>query len=80
MKILKQLLGCALGATKLEMHLPPHHYIHGDGRYEGKHYLVIVDAHSKWPKVIGPMVSTTAQATIAALRSMIARFGRPIKL
>jgi hypothetical protein len=30
--------------------------IHVDfATYEGNHYLIVVDAHSKWPEVIGPM-------------------------
>ena len=56
----------------------PWQRIHIDfATYECKHYLVIVDAHSKWPEVVGPMLSTTAQATMAALRGIFARFGLP---
>eukprot|EP00117_Sycon_ciliatum_P016083 scpid82117/ scgid4615/ Uncharacterized protein K02A2.6 len=39
-------------------------------------WLVIVDAHSKWPEVI-PMPSTTSLATIASLRTVFARYGCP---
>ena len=39
-------------------------------------WLVIVDAHSKWPEVI-PMPSTMSLAAIASLRTVIARYGCP---
>ena len=45
--------------------------------FSGKHYLIVVDAHSKWPEVIGPMSTTTAESTTNALRSIFARFGLP---
>ena len=34
------------------------------GPFLGKSFLIIVDAHSKWPEVI-PMMTTTAEKTIA---------------
>ena len=37
-------------------------------------FLVVVDAHSKWPEVIA-MSSTTAPKTIAALQSLFAKYG-----
>ena len=37
-------------------------------------YLIVVDAHSKWPEV-GEMVSTTTAATIRELRRMFAAYG-----
>ena len=43
--------------------------------YEGNHYLIVVDAHSKWPEVLGPMRTTNAEATINALRTLFARYG-----
>lgn len=46
------------------------------GPFRGGMYLIVVDAHSKWPEVV-PMTSTTATATIEALRSIFARFGLP---
>ena len=42
-------------------------------------WVIVVDAHSKWPKVI-VMSSTTAQHTIEALRSIFSRFGLPEQL
>ena len=41
-----------------------------------KMFLVVVDAHSKWPDV-AVMDSTTANSTIGVLRSLFARFGLP---
>ena len=41
--------------------------------------LVIVDAHSKWSKVM-LMSSTTSQATIRALRQLFATYGLPQQL
>ena len=37
----------------------------------GKTYLLVVDAHSKWPEII-EMSSTTTYKTIAELRKMFA--------
>lgn len=37
----------------------------------------MVDAHSKWPEVIGPMKTTTAEATANAMRNIFARYGLP---
>ena len=37
----------------------------------------MVDAHSKWPEVIGPMKTTTAAAITNAMRSIFARYGLP---
>ena len=37
----------------------------------------MVDAHSKWPEVIGSMKTTTAEATTNAIRSIFARYGLP---
>lgn len=45
----------------------------------GKRFLVVIDAHSKWIEVVF-MTSTTANATINALRSIFARFGLPSQL
>ena len=39
-------------------------------------FLVVVDAHSKWPEVF-PKKNATSAATIEALRNMWARFGIP---
>ena len=52
--------------------------IHVDyaGPFQNKMFLVIVDAHSKWPEVI-IVQSTTTHATIGALREVFARNGVP---
>lgn len=42
-------------------------------------YLVVVDAHSKWPEVI-PMRSTTAEKTVEVLRTIFARNGVPAQI
>ena len=46
------------------------------GPMYGKMFLVVIDAHSKWPEV-AVMSSTTADSTIEVLRSLFARFGLP---
>ena len=53
--------------------------IHVDfaGPFRGKTYLVIVDAHSKWPEVIDMKTSTTAASLIVELRKVFATFGLP---
>ena len=43
--------------------------------HQAKHYLIMVDAHSKWPEVIGPMKTTTADSPINAMRNIFARYG-----
>ncbi len=64
-----------------------HHYIHGPGprllgnefistSQDGKMFLIIVDAHSKWPEVV-TMASTTSQVTIEALFALFTRYGLP---
>ena len=40
----------------------------------------MVDAHSKWPEVIGPMKTTTADPTINAMRNIFARYGLPTQV
>ena len=56
----------------------PWQRIHADfaGPIDGKMYLLIVDAHSKWPEII-EMSSTTAQKTVNVFCSVFARFGLP---
>ena len=49
------------------------------GPIGGHTYLVLVDAHSKWPEVID-IPSTTAARTIEALRSIFASYGLPLQL
>ena len=56
----------------------PWHRVHIDflGPLRGFMWLVIVDAHSKWPEVL-PFRSTTATATANSLRTVFARYGCP---
>ena len=56
----------------------PWQRIHIDfaGPFQGLLFLVVVDAHSKWPEVI-PMKSTSSAKTIEVLRNLFARFGIP---
>ena len=37
----------------------------------------MVDAHSKWPEVNGPIKTATAEATANAVRNVFARYGLP---
>jgi transposase InsO family protein len=39
------------------------------------HYLIMVDAHSKWPEVIKMSRGTSAERTIEALRTVFGRMG-----
>ena len=50
---------------------------HDFANYRGNHFLIMVDAQSKWPEVIGPMPTTNAEATTNALRVVFARNGLP---
>ncbi|XGW08618.1 hypothetical protein V3C99_011164, partial [Haemonchus contortus] len=43
---------------------------------DGKMYLIIVDAYSKWPEIV-EMSSTTTSCTITELRRLFAQFGNP---
>lgn len=45
----------------------------------GKMYLVLVDAYSKWPEII-EMRTTTAEETVAQIRTIFARMGIPQQL
>ena len=63
--------GCPLDAYPL--------HVDYAGPFLGKMFLVVVDAHSKWPKVA--MLSTSStQKTIDILRSLFARYGLPEQL
>ena len=55
--------------------------IHVDfaGSFMGKTYLLVVDAHSKWPEII-EMSSTTTNKTITELCKMFAAYGLPAQL
>ena len=41
--------------------------------HQSNHYLIIVDAHSKWPEVIGPMKTTTAEVTANAMGNIFCK-------
>lgn len=59
----------------------PMERVHIDyAEYRGKHYLVFIDAFSKWPEVIPMNQKTTSEATIAVLRTIFARYGLPCEL
>ena len=49
------------------------------GPFQGTMFLLVVDAHSKWPKVFA-MQSTTADKTIEVLRQLFAAYGILSKL
>lgn len=49
------------------------------GPLENHMFLVVVDAHSKWPEV-AVMKSTSSEKTIEELRSIFSRFGLPQQL
>ena len=55
--------------------------IHVDyaGPFLGKMFLVVVDAHSKWPEVLIAN-STTSHSTMEALRTLFGRYGLPQQL
>ena len=59
----------------------PWQRIHVDfaGPFKGKTYLLVMDAHSKWPEIV-EMNSTTSQRTIVELRKMFAAHGLPQQL
>ena len=46
------------------------------GPFLGRMFLVMVDAHSKWPEVI-EMNTTTTERTIQVMRTVFARYGLP---
>ena len=49
------------------------------GRMFRRMFMVVVDAHAKWPEVI-PMSSTTSSNTIDELRRLFAAYGLPRRL
>jgi hypothetical protein len=51
-------------------------HINYAGPHLGKHFLIVVDAHSKYPDVI-PVPSMTSQQTVTALRKLCAQHGLP---
>ena len=46
------------------------------GPMEGKMFLIVIDAHSKWIEVF-PMATATAMTTIQRLTQLFAQFGIP---
>ena len=64
-----------------EWPVTPWERIHIDfaGPYLNYMYLVVVDAHSKWPEIF-KMKSTTSSDTISILRTLFARAGVPMQL
>ena len=59
----------------------PWQRVHVDfaGPFQVKMFLLVVDAHSKWPEVVN-MTTTSAQCTIEELRRMFASYGIPEQL
>jgi hypothetical protein len=54
----------------------PWQRLHADfaGPIEGRMYLLLIDAHSKWPEIF-ELTSTTAEKTAETFRSVFARYG-----
>ena len=48
--------------------------------HQAKHYLIMVDAHSKWPEVIGPTKTTTANSTINTTHNIFDRYRLPTQV
>jgi len=46
------------------------------GSFQGRIYLLVTDAHSKWPEVI-EMKNTTACQTIDEMKKLCAPYGLP---
>ena len=59
----------------------PWHRIHIDyaGPIDGKYFLVVVDAYSKWVEIF-PTTSTTTKETVACLQHAFALFGLPVTI
>ena len=49
------------------------------GPFQNRMYLIVVDAHSKWPEVI-EMTTTTSQKTIMELQRLFSMYGVPAQL
>ena len=47
---------------------------------QGQHFLIIVDAHSRWPEIVHMHKTTTTTATITALRNLFAKYGLPLQI
>ncbi|PIO55964.1 integrase core domain protein, partial [Teladorsagia circumcincta] len=55
--------------------------VHADfaGPMNGRFYLILVDAYSKWPEIV-QMSSISSTATIQKMKDFFARFGSPTTL
>ena len=57
----------------------PWHRVHVDyAEDENGHYLIVVDAHSRWPEIFFMARNTSAKATITILRELFAKYGLPV--
>lgn len=66
--------------TSLGIPAQPWQRVHIDyAELQGRHYLVVVDAHSKWPEIVA-MGTSTAAATADPLRKIFAVHGLPAVL
>ena len=59
----------------------PWRRIHVDfaGPFQGKSFLIVVDAYSKWPEVVA-MNETTTDKTVDELCAIFARWGIPLQM
>lgn len=59
----------------------PWERIHIDyaGPFKNSNFLIVIDAHTKWPEIIRT-TSTTSTKTISILSSIFARFGTPLQI
>ena len=58
----------------------PWHRIHIDyAEDENGHYLIVVDAHSRWPEIFFMPRNTSAGATISILRELFAKYDLPVQ-
>jgi len=48
--------------------------------HDGRHYFLLVDAHSKWPGAIPRGSSTATDKTITILRNLLSTYGLPEEL
>jgi len=71
-----QLLHHFILGVGLQPHGTIYTYVDFTGPFLGKHYFIIVDAHSKWPEVI-PMNVTSAEKTVNELRKVFTTHGLP---
>ena len=68
----------SLTASSWSWPTAPRQRVHVDfATHQAKLYLIMVDAHSKRPKVIGPTKTTTADSIINATCNIFARYGLP---